>query len=47
MVRFVSVTLNTAILNFDPFEVSKNPLFHNSSQRPQMMCFVLVTPRAA
>ena len=29
--------LNTAILDFDGFEVSKTPIFHNSSRRPQMV----------
>ena len=56
MVRFVLVTLrvsltckfelNTAILDFGRFEVSKNPIFHNSYRRPQMVRFVLVTLRA-
>ena len=39
--------LNTAILHFDRFKVSKNPIFHNSSQRPQIVRFVLVTLTAA
>ena len=39
--------LNTAILDFDRFEVSKIPIFKNSSRRPQMLRFVLVTLRGA
>ena len=39
--------LNTAVWDFDPFEGSKNTIFHNSSRRPQMVGFVLVSPRAA
>ena len=39
--------LNTAILDFDRFEVSKNPIFHNSSRRPQMVRILLITLRAA
>ena len=39
--------LNTPILDFDRFEVRKNPIFHNSSRRPQMVRFVLVTLAAA
>ena len=39
--------LNTAILDFDWFEVTKNPHFHKSSRRLQMVRFLLVTPRAA
>ena len=39
--------LNTAILDFGLFEVSKNPIFHNSSRRHQIMRFVLVTLREA
>ena len=39
--------LNTAILDFDRFEVSKIPIFQNSSMRPQMLRFVLVTLRGA
>ena len=38
--------LNTAIVDFDRFEVSKHLIFHNSSPRPQMVRFVLVTLRA-
>ena len=38
---------NTAILRFDRFEVTKNPVFHHSSRRRQMMRLVLVTLRAA
>ena len=29
--------LNTAILDLDRFEVRKNPIFHNSSFRPQIV----------
>ena len=57
MVRFVLVhaeskltckfELNTSILAFVRFEVRKIPIFHNSSLRPQMVCFVLVPLRAA
>ena len=57
MVRFVLVTLravvtckfelNTASLDFDRFEVSKNPIFYNSSRRTQMVRFVFLTLRAA
>ena len=53
MVRFVLVTaissltcqfeLNTTILDFGRFEVRKNSIFHNSSGKPQMVRFVLVT----
>ena len=39
--------LNTAILDFERFEVSKNPNFHNTSRRPHVVRFVLVTLRAA
>ena len=39
--------LNTAILDFDRFEVSKNPIFHNTSRRPHVVRFVLVTLKAA
>ena len=39
--------LNSAILDFDWFEMNKNPLFHNSSRRPHLVRFVLVTLRAA
>ena len=39
--------LNTEILDFDWFEVCKNPIFHNSSRQPQMLRFVLVTLKAA
>ena len=39
--------LNTTILDFNRFEVSKNPIFHKSSRRPQLVRFVLVTLRAA
>ena len=39
--------LYTAILDFDGFQVRRNPIFHNSSRRPQMVCFVLVTLKAA
>ena len=39
--------LNTAIVDFDRFEVSKNPIFHNSYRRPQMERFLLVTQKAA
>ena len=38
--------LNRAILEFDRFEVSKNPIFHNSSRRVQMVRFVLVSLKA-
>ena len=55
MARFVLLTLklscnfklNTAILDFDRFEVNKNPLFPNLSGRPHVVRFVLVTLRAA
>ena len=36
-----------AILDFDRFEVRRNLIFHNSSRRPQMVRFVLVTLKAA
>ena len=39
--------LNTAILDFDRFEVSKKPIFRSSSRRPQVVRFVLVTVKAA
>ena len=39
--------LNTGIFDFDGFEVRKNPTFHDSSWRPQMVRFLLVTLRAA
>ena len=39
--------LNMAILDFDRFEVSKNPIFHNSSRRPEMVRFILVTLKVA
>ena len=55
--RFVLVTLrealtskcerNTAILDFDIFELRKNPNFHNSSRKPQILRFVFVTLIAA
>ena len=34
-------------LDFERFEESKTPIFHNSSRRPQMVRFVLVTLIAA
>ena len=53
MVRFVLVMLKaalpanfelyTVILDFVPFEVVKNAIFHNFSLRPQMVPFGLVT----
>ena len=39
--------LNAAILDFERFEDTKNPILHNSSWRLRMVCFVLVTLRAA
>ena len=39
--------LNTAILDFDRFEVMKSPIFLNSSRRPQIVRFVLLTLRPA
>ena len=39
--------LNTAILDFDRFQLRKNQIFHNSSRKPQMVRFVLVTLRDA
>ena len=39
--------LNTALLEFDRFENRKNPIFINSSRRPQIVRFVLVMLRAA
>ena len=49
--RFSSQTCrfepNAAILDFDPFEVSKYPIFQDLSRRPQMVRLLLVTPRAA
>ena len=39
--------LNTAIFDFDGFEVRKTPTFHNSSRKPQMVRFVLVMMKAA
>ena len=38
---------NTAIFDFARLEVTKNPLFHKSYQRFQMVRFVLVTLKAA
>ena len=38
---------NTAILVFDRWEVSKNPIFRHSSRRREMVRFVLVMLRAA
>ena len=38
--------LNAAILDFDRFEVRKNPNVHNSSLRPQMVRFLFLTLRA-
>ena len=53
MVRFYAESsltckfeLTTAILNFERFEVSKNPMFHKSSLGPKSVRFVLVTLRA-
>ena len=37
----------TTILDFDRFEVSKNQIFHNSSRKPQMVRFGLLTLRPA
>ena len=45
--RSCKFELNPASLDFNRFEVSKNPIFHNSSERPQMVRFVLVTLRPA
>ena len=55
--RFVLVALraalsckcerNTTILDFDIFELRKNPNFHNSSRKPQILRFVFVTLKAA
>ena len=39
--------LNTAILDFDPLEVTKHPISHNTSRRAQMVRFVLIMVRAA
>ena len=39
--------LDTAILDFDRFDVMKNPIFLNSSRRPQIVRIVLVTLTAA
>ena len=39
--------LNTAILDFDRFEVMKNPIYLNSSRKPEMVRFLLVTLRSA
>ena len=57
MVRFVLVTLEaaypanlspiTSILDFDRFEGTKKSIFHQSSRRPQIVRFELVTPRPA
>ena len=56
MVRFVSYAetnltckfeLKTAILIFERFKYSKNPIFHNWCWRPEILRFVLVTLRAA
>ena len=33
--------LNTALLDFHRLEVSKNPIFHNSSRRPKMVPFIV------
>ena len=38
--------LHTANSDFHRFEVSENPIFHNSSRRRQMVRFVLATLRA-
>ena len=43
----VKFKLNSAILDFDLFEVTINPAFYNSSRGPQMVRFPLVTLRAA
>ena len=39
--------LNTRILDFHRFDVRKNPIFHNSPRRTEMVRFVSVTVRAA
>ena len=39
--------LNPALLDLGRYEVSKKPIFHKSSRRPQVARFVLVTLRAA
>ena len=39
--------LNTAILDFDPLEVTKNPIFHNSSRKPLVVRFLLLMLREA
>ena len=39
--------LNTAIVDFDRFEVRKNPISQNSSRRTQMVRFVSMTVWAA
>ena len=39
--------LNTAILDFDRFEVRKNTISQNSSRRTQMVRFVSMTVWAA
>ena len=36
---------NKAILDFHRFEVSKNSSFNNSSRRPQLVSFVLVSQK--
>ena len=42
---FCKFELNTASLDFNLFQATKNQNFHNSSRRPQMLRFVLVTVR--
>ena len=42
-----SCIITTTILDFDRFEVSKNQIFHNSSRKPQMVRFRLLTLRPA
>ena len=39
--------LDTAILDLDRFEVSKNPIFHKSTDRTYVVRFVLLTLRGA
>ena len=39
--------LHKKILDLDRYQLSKNPIFHNLSRRPQIVRFVLVTLRAA
>ena len=39
--------LNTALLDFDRFEVRKNSTFQKSARKPKMLRFVLASPKEA